>query len=202
MLRAAVQQTGLPSEVFALPEALPATALRLANLARISDIVVLSVWGTVQYPRLSLVEAVLFGTGRPILLVPPQTARFLHNRVVIAWDGSSSCVRALHDAMPLLVKAQEVLVLTVADDKGMEPEVSGELLCRALIRRGLRVQPGIINKGAGDVGAVLLKAALQDSADLLVMGGFAHSREREFLFGSATRSVLQSGFPMPILMSH
>lgn len=175
---------------------------QLARHARARDLVVVSVHGPLQYPRLALVEAVLFGTGRPLMLVPCEAGPFRARIVVIAWDATRSATRALHDAMPLLAIATEVVVVTVRGDKELQPEESGEEICRALTYRNIPARFESIRDDARDVGATLLQTAAHFEADLLIMGGFAHPMERTFLFGSATRSVFGSGFPLPVLLSH
>ena len=162
----------------------------------------MTVYGPLQYPRLGLVEAVLFGTGRPLMLVPTHAGPFRTRTAVVAWDASPAASRALYDAMPLLAMAAEVLVITIVGDKVLQPEESGEQVCAALADRGITARFEPVRERDTDVGATLLKAAIRTEAGLLVMGGFAHPREREFLFGSATRSLFRSGFPLPVLLSH
>lgn len=175
---------------------------QLARHARVRDLVVMSVHGPLQHPRQGLVEAVLFGTGRPLLLVPAPARAFRIRSAMVAWDATPAASRALYDAMPLLATAAEVVVVTVLGDKKIEPEESGEEVCRILTQRNIAARFDPVPEGAESVGETLLKRAIGAEADLLVMGGFAHPREREFLFGSATRSLFRSGFPLPVLLSH
>jgi nucleotide-binding universal stress UspA family protein len=179
-----------------------AAGAQLAKHARVRDLVVVSVCGPLQYPRLTLVQAVLFGTGRPLMLVPWHAGPFRVRTAVIAWDATRAASRAFHDAMPLLAMATEVVVVTVPGDKELQPEESGEEVCRALSYRNIPARFKSIQDDAHDVGATLLQAATHVEADLLVMGGFAHPMERELLFGSATRSLFGSKFPFPVLLSH
>src|SRR5499426_3295067 len=179
-----------------------AAGVQLARHARVRDLVVASVYGPLQYPRLDLIEAVLFRTGRPLVLVPTQAGPFRSRTVVIAWDATPAASRALFDAMPILATAGDVVVVTDLGDKELQPEESGEEVCRVLNQRDIPARFEPIRDRAQDVGATLLRAAARAQADLLVMGGFAHAREREFLFGSATRSLFRSGFPLPVLLSH
>lgn len=173
-----------------------------ARHARVRDLAVVCVYGPVQYPRLALVETVLFGTGRPLMLVPWHAGPYQVRTAVIAWDATRAASRAFHDAMPLLTTATEVVVVTVLGDKQLEPEESGEEVCRVLNHRNIPARFEAIQDDAQDVGATLLEASARLEADLLVMGGFAHPMEREFLFGSATRSLFGSGFTFPVLLSH
>jgi nucleotide-binding universal stress UspA family protein len=179
-----------------------AAGAQLAKHARVRDLVLMTAYGPLQYPRLGLVEAVLFGTGRPLMLVPAHAGPFRTRTAVVAWDASPAASRALYDAMPLLAMAAEVVVITIVGDKVLQPEESGEQVCAALAQRDIAARFEPVRERDEDVGATLLQAAIRAEAGLLVMGGFAHPREREFLFGSATRSLFRSGFPLPVLLSH
>jgi nucleotide-binding universal stress UspA family protein len=195
-------EQGVPCKVLISDAEVSAAGAQLARHARVSDLVVVSVYGALQYPRQELVQAVLFGTGRPLMLVPAHGRPFSVRTAMVAWDATPAANRALFDAMPLLATAAEVIVVTVLGDKDLQPEESGEEVCRVLSYRNIPARFEPIQEGAQDVGAMLLRAAARVQADLLVMGGFAHPREREFLVGSATRSLFRSGFPLPVLLSH
>jgi nucleotide-binding universal stress UspA family protein len=179
-----------------------AAAAQLARYARVRDLVILSAYGPLQYPRLDLVQAVLFRTGRPLLLVPPEAGPFRLRTAVVAWDATPAASRALFDAMPLLTMAAEVIVVTVLGDKELQPEEAGTNVCRALASRNIAARFEPVQDEGQDVAATLLQVTARAQADLLVMGGFAHGPEREFLFGSATRSLWRSGFRLPVLLSH
>jgi nucleotide-binding universal stress UspA family protein len=174
----------------------------LIDNACVRDLVTLDVFGPLRYPRQGLVEAVLFGTGRPIILVPTAAAPLIDGRILIAWDATRSAVRALHDALPLLKLAQEVVVISVMDDKDFQESFSGKDLCRYLYRWNIDAHFEIAKRGSLTVGAALLEYARGIEADLLVMGGFGHAFERELIFGSATRDIFQSAIELPILLSH
>jgi nucleotide-binding universal stress UspA family protein len=202
LIRATGAEQGVRCEAFVSDFEGQAATAQLARYARVRDLVVASVYGPVQHPRLALVQAVLFGTGRPLMLVPSQAGSFRVRTAVIAWDATRAASRALHDAMPLLATATEVVVVTVLGGKELQPEESGEEVCRALNYRNILARFEPICDDAQDVGATLLQTAARVEADLLVMGGFAHPLEREFLFGSATRSLLGSSLSFPVLLSH
>jgi len=202
LVRATAAEQGVRCEVLVSDFEREAAGAELARHARVRDLVLMSIYGPLQYPRLALVQAVLFSTGRPLMLVPPHAGLFRVRTAVIAWDATRSASRAFHDAMPLLATAAEVVVVTVLGEKELQPEESGEEVCRALNYRNIPARFEAIRDDAQDVGATLLQAAARVGGDLLVMGGFAHPMEREFLFGSATRSLFGSGFPFPVLLSH
>jgi len=175
---------------------------RLIDSAQVRDVVIFDVSGSLRHPRQGLVEAVLFGSGRPIILAPPGVHAPSAERAVVAWDGTRSAARALHDALPLLVHAREVVVTTVAHDKELRAPRSGDEVCRYLGRWGVQASFEILQRDSRNVGDVLLGHAAEIEAGLLVMGGFAHAREREFLFGSATRDIFQSTLETAVLLSH
>jgi nucleotide-binding universal stress UspA family protein len=174
----------------------------LANAARTRDICLISVGPRVEIDR-SVAEAVLFGSGRPVLVFPEDSevgdaAAF--ERVVVAWDGSRAASRALADALPLLKQATEVRILTVLDEKASATAGLGGDVVRHLTRHGVKAGIDEVRVAGRPVGAVLETYAAAN-ADLLVMGGFGHSRAREFLLGGATRSILNQPRG-PVFLSH
>lgn len=148
------------------------------------------------------VEATLFGSGRPILVVPYiQTAGLKLERVMVCWDGSRAAARATADALPLLVKAGTTEVVTVSDGSADQDEASGIDLAKHLGRHGISVELERLTRGDIDIADVILSHAADISADLIVMGGYGHSRLREFVLGGVTRGLLKS-MTAPTLMSH
>jgi nucleotide-binding universal stress UspA family protein len=175
----------------------------LIDSAQVRDVVIIGVRGPLRHPRQDLVEAVLFGSGRPIILVPPGTNAPPAERALVAWDGTRSAVRALHDALPILTGGcRKVVVVTVADDKEPRASRSGDEVCSYLSRWGVQTRFELLQRGSRNVGNVLLGRAAEIEAALVVMGGFGHAREREFLFGSATRDIFQSTLETAVLLSH
>jgi nucleotide-binding universal stress UspA family protein len=174
----------------------------VTSSAQVRDLSILGVHGPLTYPRQGLVEAVLFGSGRPVLLVPPGAPSFSGRMIVVGWDATRSATRALHDALPLLTKAQKAVVISFSDDKVFRLPESGPEVCRYLERWGIDASFDAPKRKQDKIGNELLLHAKRLEADLLVMGGFGHAREREFLFGSATRDIFQSHLELPVLMSH
>jgi nucleotide-binding universal stress UspA family protein len=149
-----------------------------------------------------LVEAALFDSGRPVLIVPYIQRRGLTlDRVMVAWDGSRSAARAVADAMPLLVRAKATEVLTVASEPAKSDEMPGADIAQHLARHGVKVEVDSIVSVETDVASTILSHAADISADVLVMGGYGHSRLREFVLGGVTRGILSS-MTLPTLMSH
>jgi len=175
---------------------------RLIGCAQVRDLTVFDVQGPLRFPMLNWVEAVLFGSGRPLILAPASARAILSGRVLFAWDASRSAVRALHDALPLMSGSHEIIVVSVVDDKQISDPQSGEQICSYLARWGISARFHPIRRGNEKVGLLLLDFAKRLGADAIVMGGFGNPREREFIFGSATRDVFQSCLEIPVFLSH
>jgi nucleotide-binding universal stress UspA family protein len=149
-----------------------------------------------------LAESLVLSSGRPIMMFPPRGAVSQVRRALVAWNATRESIRAVADALPLLVNAQAVEVLVVdhqrhPEDHGQEP---GADIARHLARHGAQVEVRRLSCGGKDVGRLLLSQALAFSADLLVMGAYGHSQLREWVFGGVTRTVLYEA-GLPVLMS-
>ena len=180
------------------------TSLRegLIYLAQVRDVLIVDVYGPLQPPRKDLVDGALFGSGRPLILVPQGVRNFAADKIVVAWDATRSAVRAIHDALPLLVHARDVSILSVADDKAFLAPNTGGLLCHYLARWNVAARLSTVNRDGLNVGMALLAYARRSGADLLVMGAFAHGIERELILGSATKDVFHTNLEMPVFLSH
>ncbi|MBO0801070.1 MAG: universal stress protein, partial [Blastocatellia bacterium] len=152
--------------------------------------------------RQGLVEAALFGSGRPVLLIPSRAQPFSGGVIVLGWDATRAAVRAVHDALPLMREAENVVVVTVEDDKEPPALAGGPAICEYLKTCAIDARFRALPRQRNSVGDDLLFLARDVGADLLVLGGFAHAREREFLFGSVTRDIFQSHLEIPVLLSH
>lgn len=150
----------------------------------------------------NLFEAALFQSGRPVLLVPESFTRHgCPKRVLIAWSPERESARAVNDALPLLQSAEEVRILVVDTGSG-GPEVNpGGDMARHLARHGVKVEVKHVPGSGEPVQRVILKEGEYLGADLIVMGGYGHSRTGEWLFGGVTRDILRT-MDVPILMSH
>jgi nucleotide-binding universal stress UspA family protein len=147
-------------------------------------------------------ETTLFESGRPMIMVPYiQREPFKIDRVMICWDGSRVAARAVADAIPLLGKSGRVEIVIVTNERGKQYDIEGGDIGRHLARRGLKVDIHRIPGGDIDVADALLSHAADSGADFMVMGGYGHSRLREFVLGGVTRSIFQS-MTVPVLLSH
>jgi nucleotide-binding universal stress UspA family protein len=199
---AAAQAAGVACAVLAPGDDNLSLRERVTACAQVRDMLVVDVTGPLRPPRKDLVEGALFGSGRPIILVPPNGRTYAPNRIVIAWDATRSAVRAVHDALPLLLRTRHVTIVSVVDDKALLPLHAGDMLRRYLALWKIDARFDAIVRGAHNVGATLLAHARRTQADLLVMGGFAHSFERQLMLGSATQDVFRANAEIPVLMSH
>jgi nucleotide-binding universal stress UspA family protein len=148
-------------------------------------------------------EAVIFGSGRPTLVLP-ETARkrgFELGTVAVAWDFSRAAARAVSDALPLLEKARKVRIVTVTNEKKLDNKHSAEALAKNLARHGIDVVLDKVDADGRSIGEVLEAYTVSHQVDVLVMGAYGNSRWREFILGGATKSLLSKP-PLPILFSH
>ena len=150
-------------------------------------------------PRLATLEEALFNSGRPVLVAPPKAPSQLGGSVVIAWNGSTETARAVSFAMPILLKAQKVTVLTVKG--GTVPGPAGEHIARTLRINGVPAQAFDVEDEGRSVGEAILVNAREIGADLLVKGAYTQSRLRQMIFGGPTRHLLEHS-SLPMLMAH
>lgn len=175
----------------------------LVDLARLHDLLILPVPEIDSFDR-SYVEAAVFATARPTLLLPSGKGnRGLNSldKAVVAWDYSREASRALADALPILVKCKQVHILSVLGEKGLHTTSTFSDLEKYLTAHKVNYvmeQHALKNDSIGET---LVAYAQEVDADLLVMGAYGHSRFREFILGGATRSILSSP-PLPVFLSH
>lgn len=170
----------------------------LVEYARLRDLTILPASADQWYA-----EAVIFGSGRPTLVLPVSLKRrpFQLGTVAVAWDFSRAAARAVSDALPLLERAKQVRIVTVINEKALDTRRSGEELAKNLSRHGIDVVLDKVDAKGSPIGEVLESYTSSQGADLLVMGAYGHSKWREFVLGGATRSLLSKP-PLPILLSH
>jgi nucleotide-binding universal stress UspA family protein len=171
----------------------------LAERARFFDLVVLGRSSrVVDEPSSNTIEAVLARSGRPVLLAPAEPVAALGQAVAIAWNGSPQAVRAIAASLPLLAAADSVLLLTVGDDStGDIPAVLDHLAWHGITAKHRQIPAA----SSDSTGSLLLNAAQEAGADMLVMGGYGHQPWREALFGGVTRDILGTSL-LPLLLMH
>lgn len=148
-----------------------------------------------------LAQSVVFDAGRPVILVPPSATSKPIRHMAVAWDGSRVAARALADAMSLLAEDTSITVLTVQNEKPLEAPDIAEALASSLKKRGVQALARSVELGGREIAEALQETSLEVGADLMVMGGFGHTRFRDFILGGATKGVF-SDLRLPVLLSH
>jgi len=200
---AATARAGLSAEPLTLTASLAGAGEQFGRIARRFD---LAIVGQAN-PETSTIEdiiaeATLFESGRPMIVVPYiQKAPLKLDNVMVCWDGSRQAARAIGDALPLLAKAGRVEIVIITSERGKQDEIAGADMAQHLARHGLKVDVHRISGGNIDVADALLSHAADNGTDFMVMGGYGHSRLREFVLGGVTHSILRS-MTVPALMAH
>lgn len=152
-------------------------------------------------PAMNTLETVLFESGRPVLIAPPTAPQTLARNVVVAWNGSTETARALAFALPFLQSAERITVLAV--EGAMVPGPSAEEVAESLSRHGVSAsaQTASGKRSPAAAGLVMIEESAKLGADLLIKGGYTHSRLRQMIFGGATNHILNEA-QIPVLMAH
>lgn len=171
----------------------------VAQLARLADLTV------VPHPEADedlsssdALHAVLFDSGRPVLIAPQTAPATLGSRIAVAWNGTAESTAALMAARPWLRQAQAVRVL--ASDEYYRRGPRAPALLEYLALHGIAAEVERFGSIDRDVGAGLLAAARAFEADLLTMGAYSHSRIRQLILGGVTRHVLEHA-TLPVIMN-
>lgn len=147
---------------------------------------------------------VIMGSGRPVLVVPyAGEVEHVGERPMVAWNASREAARAVSSSMPLLRDAKEVQVTTfnARSGRGGHGDIPGADIALYLARHGVKANVSGTGSKEVDVGSQILSRADDFQADLIVMGGYGHSRAYEFVMGGATRTLLES-MTVPVLFAH
>ena len=177
----------------------------LARNARYSDLVICSKpYGRHVGPlQVTVLEAVLFGSGAPVLVVghdmsfskPPH-------RIMLAWDESPEALTAARQALPMLKAADRVEVVMVdPPSHSAERSDPGGGLCMMLSRHGIAAEVSILARTLPRVSDCLARFAREHDCDLITMGAYGHSRLREAMLGGPTRDMLEAA-EVPLFMGH
>ena len=187
-------------QIEASPDAAPR---KFAEIARAFDMAIVGQVNREKDEGIDdlITEAALFESSRPTLVVPYiQNKSFKLDRVAIAWDGSRAAARAIADALPMLGRAGKVHLLSVYGENTERENLESVNMLDHLKRHGVEVVAKSMPV-AVDVTSTILNFMADDGTDLLVMGGYGHSRLREFILGGTTRGLLES-MTAPTCMSH
>lgn len=169
--------------------------------SRLSDLVVFGgMAGEERFGLKEALETALIAAGRPVLLCPAGAAKAIGTKIAIGFDGSGAAARAVHKALPFLLRAKQIELFHVAS--GQKSTLTLDPLRDYLALRGLQATEHVVDPAGHGVGDALVHAAVKHGADLLVIGGYGHSRLREFVLGGVTRHVLGDNAPMPVFLAH
>ena len=145
-------------------------------------------------------EYVVLNSGRPVMVVPHTgNCDTIGKSVLVAWDASMQATRTVTNAIPLLRRAQMVLVVSFNQEGRPSPSSTSDIAVY-LGRHGIKVE--VLQKKTGQrIGDAIMSAAAEAESDLIVMGGYGHTRFREIVLGEVTRDVLET-MTVPVLMSY
>ncbi|MFG1345678.1 universal stress protein [Xanthobacter autotrophicus DSM 431] len=200
---AAATAAGITHDVKSLTASLGVAANAFSEMSRLYDITVVAQPDPDRPgPEEVIAETVLIESGRAVLVVPyVQTKPFTASRAVVAWDGSRASARALAEALPLLHRTKEVEIFRVVHHTE-EEDTAGPEVARHLARHGIDAKVRRLPVSSGEpIAAAILNEVSDQGADLVVMGGYGHSRLRELVMGGVTREILAT-MTVPVLMAH
>ena len=170
----------------------------VAQLARLTDLTV------VPHPEAGddvsssdALHAVLFDSGRPVLIAPQVALQSVGTRICVAWNGTAESATAVHAALPWMQRAQAVRILSADEYQRRGPGAAA--LSQYLDLHGIHPEVAQFRPLEREVGRGLLAAAQEFGADMLVMGAYSHSRLRQLILGGVTRHVLENA-RLPVLM--
>jgi nucleotide-binding universal stress UspA family protein len=167
---------------------------------RLSDLIVVGRSTPESEPSVRMIlHAALFETGCRVMVAPPLAPSSLGRKIAIAWNGSAEASRAVSNAIPFLTRSEAVIILTAETDN-TPPSVADELAA-FLGWHGVAAEILTFSPERRPVAEALLGEASNSGADLLVMGGYHHSRMRQLILGGVTRHVLEAA-ELPVLMAH
>jgi len=171
----------------------------VTRAARHSDVLVIGHAPGAERDASQAMDVALFSVHLPSLFVPISASGPLGRRIAIAWKPSEAAERAVASALPLLLRAEQVTVLMVAEGGAADAALAPAL--QPLKAAGIPVQQVQVDPAGRTIGQALLQEAHKAGADLLVMGAFTRARWTEFLLGGVTREILQDA-DLPVLMQH
>jgi nucleotide-binding universal stress UspA family protein len=195
------EMNGVSCSVQVLTDAIYPLFTRIAQRARLHDLSVCGRPRTEDVWSTELAETLLLSSGRPVIVVPDTFAADRASRTIVAaWDGTAVAARAIGEAMPLFERSGSVEVVTVLGDKSAVDTVPGAELAPMLAHHGVKVT--LVDLPANrDVGYAISNHAQLSRAQMIVMGGYAHSRLRQMVLGGTTRTLLQTT-AIPLFMAH
>jgi nucleotide-binding universal stress UspA family protein len=172
--------------------------------ARYADVTIVTGSADRAAPASGNFADVLMASGRPVVVVPPRhVAKSTPGHVVVAWQPTREATRAVHDALPFLLKAARVDVITVDPrvDESHHGEEPGADIANHLARHGIRANVVAIPSMGAETEDAIMRFATESGAELIVAGGYSHSRLREHILGGVTLGLFERA-GVPVLFSH
>lgn len=197
------RQSGRPIE-WCQADGNPAAVVN--EYGRCADLIVLGQYDPDQANDITpdFIGRVILGSGRPVLVVPyAGDFQSIGKRPMVAWNGGREAARAISAAMPLLRRAEMVQVnaFDVRSNRGAQGDLPGADIATYLSRHGVKANVSTSTGRDVDIGNQMLSRAEDENIDLIVMGGYGHSRAFEFIMGGTTRTLLES-MTVPVLFAH
>jgi nucleotide-binding universal stress UspA family protein len=195
---------GIDPKVIKDSRPLPESANAIQNLARSHDFTLIERPDSFVSASSAIFEAVLFGSGTPVLLAPPDAKpaeRF--KRVVLAWDGSANATRAVAAAISLFADLKEIYVLTIVGEKNLEEPIPGAEIAAHIRRHGIQATAACVDLDVGDenAGPAILNFARTNGVDAVVMGAYGHSRLKQLILGGVTEHLSREA-TVPLFLMH
>ena len=202
LARQKAEAQGIKSDIRVVMNHVDIVAAEAMKQARACDLIVVDQPVAVLDTKGLVLEEALFRSGRPVLVATPKApARRNMAKIMIAWDGSAHAARAVADALNAFPSIQQAEIVSVSGEKDISKALPGADLAHHLARKGIATTITDLSLGGKTVASVLDEHARKTGADLLVMGGFGHSRFREFLFGGVTVELTESA-SVPLLLAY
>jgi nucleotide-binding universal stress UspA family protein len=167
--------------------------------ARVHDLVVMGRFTRPNGLPPDLLQRLLVGCGRPLLIAGPHAPQNLTGTAMVCWKDAREPARALTAAMPILAETKRVVVAAV--DEGRETANDAAAVARQLAWHGIRAEAQTIKADGRPVAALLSSAAAACGADLLVMGSYSTGPLRQEIFGGCTQSLLEHA-DLPVFLLH
>jgi nucleotide-binding universal stress UspA family protein len=191
---------GVTSTVSSKLDLIGSVAQAAVLQARMADLIVIDQTAGYADTRETILEEMLFRTGRPVLVAAPEPREAIR-RIMVAWDGSAHAARAAADALALFPDVTRADVVSVSGEKDISKSVPGADYAHHLARKGIECVVTTLPAGKDTVAAILNAHAVSSGADMIVMGAFGHSRLREFFLGGVTLALTQNA-TVPLLMAY
>ena len=199
-----IAHLGISGDVHTVLTTIDGLSHAMASHARYADLVVVE--EPYASPRdevsVRVVEGAIFEGSAPVLVCPKTFSEDAGRTILVAWDRSLEALHAIRGALPLLKRAERVELTLIDPDPGETGEADpGADMALVLSRHGVPVEVAQVPSAGLSIPDALRRRVMEIGADMMVMGGYSHSRLREALIGGATRDMLEAA-PVPVLMAH